>query len=151
MLISPRKDQAAAYDTYWKYPTEHYKIAWDATRNLFFIIFVTAIFRKPTPEIRFFGAVVMNALAQGGLWRFTPWPWIKSPNLPIERRTLNHWAITAPTNVRRQCLGVRWCYDVPLRRCWGTNDRRKRIKLVFTIYRYFTQGLFHQILKGGAI
>ena len=54
-------------------------------------------------------------------------------------------------NVRRQCLGVRWCYDVPLGRCWGTTDRKKRIKLPLTICRGSMQGLFHQIFRGGAI
>jgi len=35
-------------------------------------------------------AVEVNTLAQGSLRWFTPWPWIKSPNLPTEKRTLKH-------------------------------------------------------------
>ena len=42
-------------------------------------------------------------------------------------------------NLRRQCLGVRWCYDATVERYWGTNDTRKRIKLALTIYRDFMQ------------
>ena len=48
-------------------------------------------------------------------------------NLPIERWTL-------PLGyLRRQFLGVRWCYDVQLGRYWETKDTRKRIKLALTI------------------
>ena len=50
---------------------------------------------------------------------------------------------------RRQWLGVRWCYDVPLGRCWGTNDGRKSIKLDLVIYCDFMQGLFHQMSEEG--
>jgi len=52
-------------------------------------------------------------------------------------------------NHRLQCLGVRWCYNVPLGRCWGTNDRRKRIKLALIIYCDFMQSLSHQISEEG--
>jgi len=39
-----------------------------------------------------------EALAQGTLWRFTQWP--RTPNLPIERRTLCYWAIPAIINIQ---------------------------------------------------
>jgi len=39
--------------------------------------------------------------------------------------------------------------DVPLGRCQGSKDRRKRIGLALTIYRVFMQGPFYQVLSGG--
>jgi len=39
--------------------------------------------------------------------------------------------------------------DVPLGRCQGSKDRRKRIELALTIYRVFMQGPFYQVLSGG--
>ena len=52
-------------------------------------------------------------------------------------------------NFRRQCLGVRWYYDVPLEHCWETSDRRKRITSSLTIRRDFMQA--HQIFRVEAI
>jgi len=51
---------------------------------------------------------------------------------------------TAPPqrNRRRQCLGVRRCYDVRLGRYWESKDTRKRIKLALIIYRDFMQTVF---------
>jgi len=53
MLIGPPNDWATAYSSYWKYLTEHSKIAWDVPRNVFFIILATAISGMPAPEICF--------------------------------------------------------------------------------------------------
>ena len=50
-------------------------------------------------------------------------------------------------NLRRQCLGFTWCCDVPLGRCWGTNESRKRIKLALTICRDFMQSLFYNVIS----
>jgi len=61
----------------------------------------------------------VNALAQGALRWFTPRPRIISHNLPIERRTLNHWAIAAPTKSSSpmpRCQVMLWC-QVMLGRC----------------------------------
>jgi len=78
---------------------------------------VTAMRDKPTPEIRFCARTVqVNVLTWGALRWFTSWRWIKSQNLPIERRTLNHWTSPPRWNVRRQCPDVKWCY-VPLGCC----------------------------------
>ena len=38
-------------------------------------------------------------------------------------------------------MDIRWCNDVPLGRCQGSNDRRKRIKKAIT-YLDFMQDLF---------
>jgi len=80
----------------------------------------------------------------------------------LQRFTLSLWIDTQPSNweadtttelsppqrnVRHRCLGVKWCYVVPLGRYWRTNDKRKKIKLVF--FRDFMQSLFIQILRGG--
>jgi len=53
MLTSPHNDRATSYGTYWKYPTEHYKIAWDVPKNVFLIILATAGSGMPTPDICF--------------------------------------------------------------------------------------------------
>jgi len=45
-------------------------------------------------------------------------------NLPIERRNSTTELSPPQRNLLRQCLGVRWCRDVPLGSYWGTNDRR---------------------------
>ena len=64
-------------------------------------------------------------------------------NLPIERWTL-------PLGyLRRQFLGVRWCYDVQLGRYWETKDTSKRTKLAFTIHRDFRQKFFIRFWKEG--
>jgi len=55
MLITSPNYQATAYDTYWKYLTEHWKILWDVP-TIFFS--VTPSSGKPTPELCFLPEVL---------------------------------------------------------------------------------------------
>jgi len=94
------------------------------------------------------GAVEVNALAQGALQRFTQWPYIEHPTFHLRGGHSTTEQSPPQRNLRRQCLGVRWWYDVPLGRYWGTNGRRKRIKLALIVYRDFMQSIFYQLLRG---
>jgi len=70
------------------------------------------------------GAVEANDLAQGALRRYTQCRWIGHPQ-PSNWEAELYPQISPPQrNLLRQCLGVRWCYDVPLGSYCGTNDRR---------------------------
>jgi len=85
---------------------------------MFLITLVMEIGGKPTPEISFLP----------GQFRWTFFP-KEIYGDSLRGRGLNHttfqlrggyWTseLSPPQrNVRRQCLGVRWCYDVPLRCC----------------------------------
>jgi len=113
------------------------KIVWGVPRNVFFYF----CWRQAAVSQR------LNYVSWQGGWTLFPNNATAMQALdrtlkpPIERRTSH----------RRQCPDVRWCYDVPLGRCYGTNDRTKRIRLTLTICHDFMQGLFHQIFRGGAI
>ena len=96
-----------------------------------FIILATAISGMPTPEICFFpGQFRLTILPKEHHGKSLsvceldkqPSNWEADTELPLPQ-----------PNLRRQCLGVRRCYDVQLGRYWETKDTRKRIKLALTI------------------
>ena len=119
-------------------------------QEIYFIILVTAVRDRPTPEIRFLQEQLkVNSLAHAALRRFT---------LAVDRTSKllflrgGHSTIKLPPpqrNVRRQCLRARWCYDVQWRIAEEPMVREK--KLALTIYTDFMQTLFTQILRGGVI
>jgi len=103
------------------------------------IVLATAISGTPMPELLLTGEVEANDLAQEALRCCNQCRW-------TGHTTFQLWGVHSTTellppqrNLRRQCLGLRWCHDVLLGRYWETNDTRKRIKLVLTIYRDFMQ------------
>jgi len=91
-----------------------------------------------------YGAVEVNALTQGALRRCTQWPWIEHPPFQLRGGPSTTELSPPHRNVRRQRLGFRWRYDVPLGRYWGTNDRRKWIKACpdYLAHRHFMQSIF---------
>ena len=94
-------------------------------------------------------AVEAKDLAQGALRWFTQCRRIGHTTFQLfgERSTTE---LSPPQrNLRRQFLGVRWCYDVSLGHYWGTNDTRKRIKLALTIYRDFMQTFLSDFWEEG--
>jgi len=110
--------------------------------QMFFIVSATAISGMPTPEICFLP----------GQFRLTILPKEHHGEslsvCELDTQPFN-WDVETTTglsplqrNIRRQCLGVRRCYDVQLERYWETKDTRKRIKLALTIYRDFMQNCF---------
>ena len=112
-------------------------------KNFFFIIILaTEISDMPMPEIASHqgswgerscprGATALHSVSVN--W---------THNLPTERRNSTTELLPPQRNLIRQCLGVTWCYDVPLGCYWGTNDRRWKVKLALTIYRDFMQNFF---------
>jgi len=96
---------------------------------MFFIILAKAISGMPTPEICFLP----------GHFRLTILPKEhhgESLSVCEVDTQPSSWEADTTTglsppqrNLRRQCLGVRRCYDVQLGRYWETKDTRKRIKL----------------------
>jgi len=73
-------------------------------------------------------------------------PWLKPLVTPLTTR------LSPPQrNLRRQCLGVRRCYDVQLGRYWETKDTRKGIKLALIIYRDFMQNFSSDFERRGNI
>ena len=66
-------------------------------------------------------------------------------------RRLRHWLSPPQRNFRRQCLGVRGCYDVQLGRFWETKDTKKRVKLALIIYRDFMQKFLSEFERRGNI
>jgi len=118
-------------------------------QEIFFIILATAISGIPMSEIASYrgswgerscprGAAVLHSVSVN--W---------THNHSIERRNSTTWLSPPQRNLLRQCLGVRWCYNVPLRSYWGTNDRRWKVKLALTIYRDFMQNLFIRFWEEG--
>jgi len=88
-------------------------------KNCFFIIFVIAICGKPTPEIRFFrGSGGEFSCPRSGRYGVS----LRGPGLnhpTFQSRGARSTTEPSPPkrNVRRQCLDVRWCSDVPLGHC----------------------------------
>jgi len=111
-------------------------------QEMFFIILAKAISGMPTPEMCFLP----------GHFRLTILPKEhhgESLSVCEVDTQPSSWEADTTTglsppqrNLRRQCLGVRRCYDVQLGRYWETKDTRKRIKLALTIYRDFIQNCF---------
>jgi len=116
------------------------------------IIFVTAISGKPAPEICFLpGQLKWTLLPKERYGDSLRGPGLNFPTFQLRGGHSTTVLSLPQRKVRHPYLGVRWCYDVPSGRCYGTNDTRKRIKLVLVIYRGFMQGLCYQILRGGKI
>jgi len=61
------------------------------------------------------GVVVANDLAQGALRRFTQCRRIGHTTFQLRGGGHSVTEVSPPQrNLRRQCMGVRWCYDVQL-------------------------------------
>jgi len=109
-----------------------------------FFILATAISGMPMPEIAPYRDSWGERSCQGALRRFTQRRWIGHISFQLWGGHSITKLSLPERNLPRQCVGVKWCYDASLGRYWGTNDTRKRIKLVFTIYRDFMQKLPHK-------
>jgi len=89
------------------------------------MILATAISGMPTPEICFSpGQLKRTILAWERYGDSVECRWIGHTTFQL-RGAIFHW--TMQQNLRHQCLGVRWCYDVQWGRYWGTNDTRQKI------------------------
>ena len=122
-----------------------------SVKKCFSTTLATAIAACHCLKLLLTGAVEANDLAQGALRPFTQCRCIWHTTFQLWGGHLTTELSSSQRNLRRECLGVRWCYDATVGRYWGTNDTRKRIKLALTIYRDFMQSLFYQILRAGAI
>ena len=103
-------------------------------QEMFFLILATAISGMPTPEIGFSpGQFRLYDLVQGKPRRVTQCLWIERTTFQLRGGHSTAELSPPQRNLRRQCLGVRKCYDVQLGRYWETKDTRKTIKLSLII------------------
>jgi len=84
----------------------------------------------------------VDDLARGAPRRVTQCLWIGHTTFPLRGGHSSTGLSPPQRNLRRQFLGVRWCYDVQLGRYWETKDARKRIKLALTIYTVISCKVF---------
>jgi len=94
-------------------------------------------------------AVEAKHLAQAAPQRFTQCRWIGHTTVQLRGGHSTSELSPPQRNLRHQCLGVSWCYDVKLGRYWGTNEKRKRIKLALTTNHDFMQSLFVKLWEEG--
>jgi len=95
LLIDPPNDWVTAYGSYWKCPSEHYKIVWDMPRKVF------VIWRRQLAACQSLKYVPdRGSLGERSCPRSTlathsvsvNW----THNFPVERRIFYHWAIAGP-------------------------------------------------------
>jgi len=138
-LVSPPNDLVTAYGTYWKYPHWTSKNSMRCVKKCFYD-FGDSNSGMSMPEIVSYRGGWGERSCPRGATAFHSVSVKWTHNLPTVRRTL-------PLSYRRQCLGVRWCYDSTVGRYWGTNDTRKRIMPALTIHRDFKQN-FIRVWEG---
>ena len=112
-----------------------------------FVILATAISGTPTPNIYFLSGQLRRTILPKERYDELLSVGESDTQLSIWEADITAELSPPQGNLRLQCRGLRWCYDVQLRSYWGTNNTTKRIKLALTIYRDYMQSLFYQIFR----
>jgi len=95
MLIGPPNDWATAYDSYWKLRHWTSKNSMRCAKKCFFIILAKVISGMPTSEICFLPGQFRLTILPKSTTASHSVSVNRTYNLPLERRTLYHWAIAA--------------------------------------------------------